>query len=154
METREGSRKIDDLEKKGDRSLCLETPPDDIIKTLKEAKRKGFEHLSCISIVDWPEKKQFEVDYHLWSYKEGMLLTVKTFVDHDEAKIESVVGLWGANAEAHEREAHELFGIIFKGNKNLTPLFLKDWKGPYPFRRDFNWREFVDEKYFKNRKKI
>jgi len=47
----------------------------------------------------------------------------------------------------HEHEAWELFKIIFKGNPMLKPLFLEEWNGPPPFRKDFNWREYVKEKY-------
>ncbi len=119
-----------------------------LVEVLKKAKQQGFEHLSCLSVVDWPEKKKFELNYLIWSYKKKKLLSIKTFIERDKPQIKSVVELWGANAEAHEREAHELFGIDFEGNKNLTPLFLKDWKGKPPFRKDFDWRKFVNKKYF------
>ena len=42
------------------------------------------------------------------------------------------------NAAMHERETWEMFGIKFRGNRMLKPLFLEDWRGPPPFRKDFD----------------
>ena len=61
-----------------------------------------------------------------------------------------------------EEEGHQFKGnlltlwrhIVFDGNKNLTPLFLEDWDGPPPFRKDFNWREYVRGELEEVRKKL
>jgi NADH:ubiquinone oxidoreductase subunit C len=45
----------------------------------------------------------------------------------------------------HEREVWELFGISFQGNTMLKPLLLEGWRGPYPFRKDFDWRKYAQE---------
>lgn len=108
----------------------------------------GFEHLSAISATDWLEKGTFEVTYHLWSYEENVLVTVKTEIDRDDPCIESMVPIWHENAQIHERELHELFGIKFEGNSDLEPLFLEDWEGPPPFLKDFNWREHVQKEFY------
>jgi len=63
--------------------------------------------------------------------------------------MESCVSVYEENAQIHEREAYEMFGVVFKGNPDLSPLFLEDWKGPPPFRKDFNWRKYVIEKFYK-----
>ncbi|MEA2021909.1 MAG: NADH-quinone oxidoreductase subunit C, partial [Candidatus Caldatribacteriota bacterium] len=47
----------------------------------------------------------------------------------------------------------EFFGIDFKGNSNLIPLFTENWQGPPPFRKDFNWQEYVRNKYYKKENK-
>ena len=41
-----------------------------------------------------------------------------------------------------------MFGVKFEGNDDLSPLFLEDWLGPPPFRKDFDWRKYVREKYY------
>lgn len=109
---------------------------------------QGFSHLSAISATDWPEKDQMEVTYHLWSYEQKILITLKSMIPRDQAMIDSVVPIWGSNAQVHERELHELFGITFEGNDDLSALFVADWNGPPAFRKDFDWRAFVrDQDY-------
>ena len=108
----------------------------------------GFEHLSAISVTDWPEEGKFELTYHLWSYSEKILMTIKTKIARVNPVIDSVVPVWNGSAQIHEREMHELFGVEFEGNEDLAPLFLEDWDGPPPFRKDFNWRDYVKEKYY------
>lgn len=114
-----------------------------IVETCLTAYEMGFEHLSTISVTDWLEKGKLELAYHLWSYEHKVLLTIKTEIDRKKPKISSINSIWGTNAETCERECHEMFGAIFDGNPNLTPLFLEDWQGPPPFLKDFNWREYV-----------
>lgn len=121
---------------------------DKLIKISKWINDYGFKHLSSISVTDWLEKGYYEVTYHLWSYDEKVLITFKTKINRINPVIDSVIPIWGENAQIHERELHELFGVKFKGNKDLSPLFLEDWKGPPPFKKDFNWREYVRDKFY------
>jgi NADH-quinone oxidoreductase subunit C len=114
-----------------------------LLRTCEWAKKHGFEHLSAISVVDRAEEKSYELNYHLWSYKDRVLLTLKTRINQEHPAIDSVSPIWNNSAQIHEREMHELFGVIFEGNEDLAPLFLEDWQGPPPFRKDFNWREYV-----------
>jgi NADH-quinone oxidoreductase subunit C len=111
-------------------------------------KEHGFVHLSAISVTDWVEEKQYELTYHLWSYDDKVLVTVKTRIDRENPFIDSVTPIWKENAQIHERELHELFGVNFEGNTDLTPLFLENWTGPPPFKKDFNWREYVREEFY------
>ena len=110
---------------------------------------QGFSHLSAISATDWPEKKTFELTHHLWSYEQKMLITVKTNISREKPEIESVISIWDNNAQIHERELHELFGIQFKGNPDLAPLFAEEWDGPPAFRKDFDWRTYVQKHIYK-----
>lgn len=97
---------------------------------------------------DWLEKGIYELTYHAWSYADKLLLTIKTEIDRDKPTVTSTIPIWDENAQIHERELHELFGVDFEGNPDLAPLFLEDWDGPPPFRKDFNWREYVRNKYY------
>jgi NADH-quinone oxidoreductase subunit C len=112
------------------------------------AKEIGFNHLSAISVTDWPENGIFELTYHIWSYSKKILLTIKTKIARANPSIDSVTAIWKENAQIHERELHELFGVEFKGNTDLAPLFLESWGGPPPFRKDFNWREYVRKEFY------
>jgi NADH-quinone oxidoreductase subunit C len=102
----------------------------------------GFDHLSDVMGVDYPADGEFEVVYHLWSHARKARLIQKVRVPRDLPLLESAVDLW-PGAQIHEREAHELFGIGFEGNPDLSPLFLEDWKEIPPFRKDFDTREYV-----------
>ena len=126
----------------------MEVPPERLLDVCRWAKGRGFEHLSSISVVDRLKDDLFDITYHLWSCRDGLLLTIKTSIDRDEARVESVVPIWFESAQVHERELHEAFGVEFVGNPDLSPLFLEDWEGPPPFRKDFDWRIYVRENLF------
>jgi NADH-quinone oxidoreductase subunit C len=128
--------------------IWLDAPREGFIGFCRWLKEQGFQHLSAISAVDWPDEGTFELAYHLWSYREKVLITAKIKIDRQNAVFDSVTGIWDGSAQAHEREIHELFGIKFEGNDNLTPLFLEDWEEPPPFRKDFDWRKYVGEKCY------
>ena len=119
-----------------------------LVKICEWAKKHGFEHLSAISVVDWVEEKSYELNYHLWSYKDKVMLTLKTRIDREHPTIDSISSIWNKSAQIHEREMHELFGIMFENNGDLAPLFLENWQGPPPFRKDFDWREYVRSEYY------
>ena len=131
-----------------ERRICISITKNNLIAILKELKNLGFIHLSSISVTDWLDEGNYEITYHLWSYDDKILFTVKTKISRDKPEIQSVTPIWEENAQIHERELHELFGVKFKGNLDLSPLFLEDWRGPPPFRKDFNWREYVKENYY------
>ena len=99
-------------------------------------RSEGFDHCSAISVTDWPDEQVFELTYHLWSYGDKVLLTVKSRVERRQPTVDSAIPLWGPSAQIHERELHELFGVEFTGNPDLAPLFLESWDGPPPFRKD------------------
>ncbi|MFP3879681.1 MAG: NADH-quinone oxidoreductase subunit C [Dehalococcoidia bacterium] len=131
-----------------ERRIWLDVSTEGFVNFCKWLKEQGFEHLSAISAVDWPDKGKCELAYHLWSYQDKVLITLKVKIDRQNAVMDSVTEVWDGSAQVHEREIHELFGVNFEGNDNLTPLFLEDWEGLPPFRKDFDWREYVGEKYY------
>ena len=128
--------------------IWVSTDKNKLTKTLNWLKDRGFVHLSAISVTDWLEEGKYELTYHLWSYDDKILVTVKTKIDRKNPAIDSVTPIWNESAQIHERELHELFGVKFKGNPDLSPLFLEDWDELPPFRKDFDWREYVREKFY------
>ena len=130
------------------RQVWLDAPKGSFVDLCKWLKEQGFEHLSAISAIDWPDKNMCELAYHLWSYQDKIAINLKVNINRQNAVMDSVTEVWNGSAQVHEREIHELFGVRFEGNNNLTPLFLEDWQGPPPFRKDFDWREYVGEKYY------
>lgn len=131
-----------------ERRLWCSIDPEKIVEICKYCYEIGFDHLSTINVTDWLDEGQFEVSYHLWSYEKKVVLSITTRINRDKPTIVSINSIWGTNAESCEREMHEMFGVVFEGNNDLTELFLEDWEGPPPFRKDFNWREYVRETYY------
>jgi NADH-quinone oxidoreductase subunit C len=77
-----------------------------------------------------------EVVYHLYSYTHKHNVTVKTRLPQEEARVPSVTSVW-KGADWHEREAAEMFGIVFEGHPNLVPLLLpEDMTDHHPLRKD------------------
>jgi len=128
--------------------IWISTDENKLIEVCNWLKDRGFVHMSAISATDWLEDGMYELTYHLWSYDDKILVTVKTKIDRKSPSTDSVVPIWEENAQIHERELHELFGIKFRGNPDLSPLFLEDQEDMHPFRKDFNWREHVREKFY------
>jgi len=126
---------------------------EELLDWAKWLKQEGFVHLSAISVSDWIEEKKYKVAYLLWSFKDNVLLVLTTKIDRENPVIDSVIPLWGSNAQSHERENWEFFGINFKGNSNLIPLFTENWQGPPPFRKDFDWQEYVRDNYYNKENK-
>ena len=106
-----------------------------VLRAAKEDPRLDFKYLRCLSGVDHMEEG-LEVVYHLYSYTHKHNVTLKARVPQDDPRLASVTPLWkGANW--HEREAAEMFGLVFEGHPNPVPLLLpEDMTDHHPLRRD------------------
>jgi NADH-quinone oxidoreductase subunit C len=96
-----------------------------------------FDLLSDLTAVDWPKReKRFDVVLNLYSFAKNERLRVKARAG-DSEQVPSVAGVW-PTANWLEREAFDMFGIIFAGHPNLTRILLPDeWQG-YPLRKDYD----------------
>ena len=112
----------------------------EILQSLKT--KNDFNHLSDVACIDYMDENRFEAIYHLRSHSLNLRCNVKVSIPRDSPKIQSVSDIW-PGSQMHERENHELFGIVFQGNPDLSPLFLEDWEEIPPFRKDFDTREYV-----------
>jgi NADH-quinone oxidoreductase subunit C len=102
----------------------------------------AFDWLGCLSGVDYVADNQLCGVYDLYSTKHGHWFAVKVYVDRDKPNIPSVMDLWPA-ADWHEREAFDMYGIIFDGHTDLRRILCpEDWVG-YPLRKDYQFpREY------------
>jgi len=100
----------------------------------------GLHYLSFVSAIDRPDAGEFDVLYHLYSFDTKEELALKVRVPRDAPALPSVTGIWdGANW--HEREAYDLFGIIFEGHPNLRRIMMTDdWVG-HPLRKDYVYQD-------------
>jgi NADH-quinone oxidoreductase subunit C len=115
-------------------SLCtfLKTDPD-----------LRFNYLVDVLGVDYlSETPRFEVVYHLYSTQKRHRVRIKVRVNEGE-KVPSVSRIW-ASAGWPEREAFDMFGIVFDGHEDLRRIYLsEDWEG-YPLRKDYPLRGYKD----------
>jgi NADH-quinone oxidoreductase subunit C len=102
------------------------------------AKATGFEVCVDVTVVDWMRQRpeRFEVVANLLSMKHGLRLRMTTTAVREDPSVASLVPIWpGANFA--EREAYDMFGMIFEGHPDLTRILMPDdWEG-YPLRKDF-----------------
>jgi len=93
--------------------------------------------LSDLTAVDWPKReKRFDVILNLYSFAKNERLRLKIHAAADEP-VPSVAGVWGT-ANWLEREAYDMFGIVFDGHPNLKRILLPDeWQG-HPLRKDYD----------------
>jgi NADH-quinone oxidoreductase subunit C len=91
-------------------------------------------------------KNRFAAVYHLLSITRNVRLRVKAFLDADRPIVDSVVGIW-ASALWFEREAFDLFGIMFRGHPDLRRLLTDYGFIGHPFRKDFPLIGQVEMRY-------
>ncbi|HEV7209450.1 MAG TPA: NADH-quinone oxidoreductase subunit C [Mycobacteriales bacterium] len=82
------------------------------------------------------QQEGFGVVMNVWSTALRHRLLLRTVVPRDAPLLASVTGVY-RGAAWHERETHEMFGVIFEGHPNLVPLLLPDGFGAHPLRKDF-----------------
>jgi NADH-quinone oxidoreductase subunit C len=105
-----------------------------VARELRSAGGLDFDYLFCVTAIDW--KTHFTMVYHLESTVFRHTVVVKMKLDHDQPVIRTVSDIW-RTAEFHEREAFDLFGVVFTGHPDLRRLFMTDdWKG-WPLRKDY-----------------
>jgi NADH-quinone oxidoreductase subunit C len=106
-----------------------------VLEAAKSDEALAFDFLRNLSGVDY-EAEGFEVVYHLYSFKHAHNVTVRAKVPADDPHIPTVSHLWPA-ADWHEREARDMFGIVFDGHPNLVPILLpEDMLDHFPLRKD------------------
>ncbi|PJD94576.1 MAG: NADH-quinone oxidoreductase subunit C [Legionella sp.] len=92
------------------------------------------------------DKPRFAVVYHLLSTQKNHRLRVKTFTDEAHLIVPSVHDLWkGANW--FEREAYDLYGILFEGHPDLRRILTDYGFIGHPFRKDFPVSGHVEMRY-------
>ena len=95
-------------------------------------ERLAFDYLRCISGVDY--LTELESVCHLYSFTHKHTLTVKTRCPYEDPHVPTVSHLWAA-ANWHERETHEMFGIVYDGHPDLRPLLTEEGLGYYVLRK-------------------
>ena len=135
----------------------------EVARFLRETPGLAFDYLMCLSGFDTMPAEEdhparstaaedagapvadsteptLGVAYHLFSYSQRHRFAFKAHTPRKNPHIPSVTQIWPA-ADWHEREAFDLFGIIFDGHPDLRRILLpEDWVG-HPLRKDYAAQE-------------
>lgn len=106
-----------------------------VMRLLRESDELRYEVLSDICGVD--TGRTMQVVYHLWSpLSSDWLRVIADGLSRDDPRVPSITFLW-SGAEWGEREAYDMFGILFEGNRDLRRIYMPpDYLG-FPLRKDF-----------------
>ncbi len=130
-----------------------------VMETLRDHPDLRFEMLIDLCGVDYsaygsesgPQDdrigQRFAIVYHLLSLDHNHRLRLKTFADDDEFPVvDSVIEIW-PSANWFEREAFDLYGIMFPGHPDLRRLLTDYGFVGHPFRKDFPISGYVEMRY-------
>ncbi|MGD0248765.1 MAG: NADH-quinone oxidoreductase subunit C [Candidatus Limnocylindrales bacterium] len=107
----------------------------EVLTALHDAIDLRFEILADIAGVD--TGKVMQVVYHLWSpMTSDWLRIIADGISRDDPRCPSATFLW-TGAEWLEREAYDMFGIVFEGNRDLRRIFMPPDYTSFPLRKDF-----------------
>lgn len=136
--------------------LTLEIGVGDIIQILKFLRDDStcrFSVLIDICGVDYPEREnRFDVVYHLLSVHQNQRIRVKLMVD-DKTLVPSACELYPA-ANWFEREAFDMYGILFSGHPDLRRILTDYGFHGHPLRKDFPLTGYSEVRYDEQQKRV
>lgn len=119
--------------------ISLVTPAEKIAQVCLTLRDEfSFEMLSAQTAVDyWPQQEpRFHVIYQLYSLTRNMRLGLRVPVDGNQPSLTTITPVY-PNANWHEREIWDMFGIRFEGHPDLRRILMPyDWEG-HPLRKDY-----------------
>lgn len=108
----------------------------DAVRTLRDGF--GFNMLSDLTAVDyWPqEDPRFHLIYQMRDLQRNLLVTLRVPLNGNSPHVPSMEKVF-PNANWHERELWDMFGIVFDGHSDLRRIIMPyDWEG-HPLRKDY-----------------
>ena len=124
-----------------------------VMRTLRDDPRFAFEQMMDLCGVDWPERaERFDVVYNLLSVSLNQRLRVVVATDA-VTPVPSVSGVWPA-ATWWEREAWDLYGIVFAGQPDLRRILTDYGFEGHPLRKDFPLSGYVQVRYDEERRQV
>lgn len=113
-----------------------------LCRNLRDDPQYAFQHLSCLTAVDYPKENKITIVCHLWSYRTKTQLTLKLDTDRNNPKAPSLENVW-KSANWFEREVYDLYGITFEGHPDLRRIMMPEDYAKYPLRKDFTDDGFI-----------
>jgi len=125
----------------------------DVMAMLRQSPSFAFEQCVDLCGTDWPEKPlRFEVVYNLLSLTLNHRIRIITATDA-ATPVPSVAGIW-PSATWFEREAWDMYGIVFDGLTDLRRLLTDYGFEGHPLRKDFPLTGYVEVRYDEERKAV
>lgn len=131
-----------------------------VTEALRDNSEFAFEEVMDVCGVDYSdyangdwEGPRFAVVYHLLSLSNNHRMRLKVFLDGEPPVIDSVVSIW-TSANWFEREAFDLFGIVFEGHPDLRRILTDYGFIGHPFRKDFPLIGQVEMRYDPEQKRV
>ena len=134
--------------------LNLTAPRGRIVEVLTDLRdRFGFQQLLDLCGVDFPERaERFDVVYHLLSMTRNVRVRVKVSTDEREP-VPSVTAVY-PNADWFEREAFDMYGMVFSGHPDMRRLLTDYGFQGHPLRKDFPMTGYVEVRYDEEQKRV
>ncbi len=134
--------------------LTVDARRDDIVSVMATLRDQfEFQQLTDLAGVDYPERaERFDVVYHLLSLTKNLRLRVRVMTD-ERAAVPSVTGVYPA-ADWFEREAFDMYGMLFSGHPDLRRLLTDYGFQGYPLRKDFPMTGYVEVRYDEEQKRV
>jgi NADH-quinone oxidoreductase subunit C len=125
----------------------------DVVTFLRDDAQCRFISFVDVCGVDYPEREQrFDVVYHLLSPHRNQRIRVKLATD-DVEPVPSIAGVF-PGADWFEREAYDLYGMLFTGHPDLRRILTDYGFDGHPLRKDFPTTGFVEVRYDEERKRV
>jgi NADH-quinone oxidoreductase subunit C len=133
----------------------------DVCKTLRDADGMRFDTMIDLCGLDYQEYKEgahdgprFAVVVHLLSVELNQRVRVRVFCpDDDLPEVASITGIW-SSAGWYEREAFDMYGIVFQGHDDLRRILTDYGFVGHPFRKDFPISGYVEMRYDPDQKRV
>ena len=134
--------------------LSIEVRRDDVVAVMTKLRDQfEFQQLTDLAGVDYPERaERFDVVYHLLSLTKNLRVRVRVMTD-ERAAVPSVTGVYPA-ADWFEREAFDMYGMLFSGHPDLRRLLTDYGFQGYPLRKDFPMTGYVEVRYDEEQKRV
>jgi len=124
-----------------------------LTRLLRDDPRLGFVSIIDICGVDYPAReKRFDVVYHFLSPRQNARIRLKVATD-EATPVPSITGVF-PGAGWFEREAYDLYGILFSGHPDLRRLLTDYGFDGHPLRKDFPLTGFVEVRYDDEAKRV
>ncbi|MBU1175422.1 MAG: NADH-quinone oxidoreductase subunit C [Alphaproteobacteria bacterium] len=125
----------------------------DLLRFLHDDNRCRFISFTDLCGVDYPERaERFDVVYHLLSPTRNVRIRIKVTTDED-SPVPSVTEIF-PGAEWFEREAYDMYGILFSDHPDLRRILTDYGFDGHPLRKDFPLTGFVEVRYDEERKRV
>ena len=118
---------------------------DEYLEKVESIKNDGYEMMVDLTAVDWYRKREprFQLVVNFLSVSKNSRIILNVNVQDEELKVPSICEIY-PSANFYEREAYDMFGIVFEDHPDLTRILMPDdWEG-HPLRKNYKTPEYYN----------